>query len=110
MTDMNNGMDTDTAVACSLSEQDLARRSQELARDLFAYAEHVDELPDGYVWRFPGDGEWHTRLLDFVASERRCCSFFRIELVFESELGPVWLTLRGPDGTKAFINETFVVR
>jgi hypothetical protein len=108
MTDTINRMDTSTVVACSLSEQDLARRSQELAHDLFAYAEHVDELPDGYVWRFPGDGEWHSKLLEFVAAERRCCGFFRIELVFEPGLGSVSLTLRGPDGTKAFITETFV--
>ena len=99
---------TDTSVvACSLSERDLAQRSQKLARDLFAFAEQVDELPDGYTWCFPGDGVWHEKLLDFVAAERRCCGFFRIELAFEPGLGPVWLTLRGPDGTKDFISESF---
>jgi hypothetical protein len=110
MTDTTIGTDTSAVVACSLSEQELAQRSQEVARDLVAYAEHVDELPDGYAWRFPGDGEWHSKLLEFVAAERRCCAFFRIELVFESGLGPVSLTLRGPDGTKAFIGQTFVSR
>ena len=110
MTDTNMGTDTSTVVACSLSEQELAKRSQELARDLFADAEQVDELPDGYAWRFPGDGEWHAKLLEFVAAERRCCAFFRIELAFEPGLGPVWLTLRGLDGTKAFVTERFVTR
>jgi hypothetical protein len=108
MTDTNIGTDPSPAVACPLSEQDLAQRSQEVARDLLSFAEHVDELPDGYAWRFPGDGEWHAKLLDFVATERRCCGFFRIEIVFEPGLGPVSLTLRGPDSTKAFITETFV--
>src|SRR5687767_5049317 len=108
MTETNIGTGTRAMVACSLSEQDIAQRSQEVARDLFAFAEHVDELADGYVWRFPGDGEWHAKLLEFVAAERRCCAFFRIELVFEPRLGPVSLTLRGPDGTKDFITETFV--
>jgi hypothetical protein len=97
-----------STVVCSLSEQELASRSQELAHDLFAHAEHVDELPDGCVRRFPGDGDWHSKLLEFVAAERRCCGFFRIELVFAPGLGPVLLTLRGPDGTKAFISETFL--
>jgi hypothetical protein len=72
------------------------------------FAEQVGELPDGYTWRFPGDGDWHAKLLEFVAAERRCCGFFRIELVFEPGLGPMSLTLRGPDGTKTFISETFV--
>ena len=94
-------------VACSLSEGDLERRSRELARDLFAFAERVEELEDGYAWRFPGDGGWHARLLDFAATERRCCSFFRIDLTFEPGLGPVWLRLRGPDGTKAFVRDAF---
>ena len=96
------------AVACSLSEEELARRSQEVGRDLFVFAEQVEELSDGFRWRFPGDGAWHTKLLDFIAAERRCCGFFRIELAFEPGLEPVTLTLRGPVGTKAFITETFL--
>ena len=108
MIDTNIGADTGAVVACSLSEEELAQRGQEVARDLFAFAEQIDELPDGYAWRFPGDGEWHAKLLDFVAAERRCCGFFRIELDFEPGLGPVSLSLRGPDGAKAFIAKTFV--
>lgn len=95
-------------VACSLSEEELARRSREVSRDLFVFAEQVEELSDGFRWRFPGDGAWHAKLLDFVAAERRCCGFFRIELTFEPGLGPVTLALRGPVGTKAFITETFL--
>ena len=81
-----------------------------MTRELFALAEHVDELPDGYTWLFPGDGDWQAKLLEFIAAERRCCGFFRIELVFEPSLGPVSLTLRGPDGTKSFSAETFGLR
>ena len=36
-------------VACSLSEGDLARRGRELAHYLFAFAERVEELKDGYA-------------------------------------------------------------
>ena len=108
MTDTNIGSGISAVVACALSEQDFLQRRQEVARDLFAFAEDVAELSDGYMWRFPGDGEWQAKLLDFVAAERRCCGFFRMELDFEPGLGPVWLTLRGPDGAKAFITETFV--
>jgi hypothetical protein len=109
MTEASRTTDS-SVVACSLSEQGLAQRGQAVARDLFAFAERVDELPDGFAWRFPGDGEWQTKLLEFVAAERRCCGFFRIELIFEPGLGPVSLSMRGPDGTKAFIGETFVAK
>src|SRR3954466_12394117 len=107
MTEATNRTDSATVVACSLTEQGLAKRGQALARDLFAFAEQVEELPDGYAWRFPGEGDWYARLLDFVVAERRCCSFFRIDLVYEPGLGPVTLSLRGPEGTKAFVSETF---
>ena len=95
-------------VACSLSERELLQRRELVARDLFAFAEEVAEMPDGYAWRIPGDGAWQDELLAFIAAERRCCGFFRMELLFEPNLGPVWLTLRGPDGTKSFIREAFV--
>jgi hypothetical protein len=96
-------------VACSLGERELAERGQALGRDLFAHAERVEELPDGFAWRFAGDGDWHAKLIEFAASERRCCSFFRIELAFEPGLGPVWLRLTGPAGAKEFAHVSFAV-
>jgi hypothetical protein len=95
-------------VACGLGEAELAARSEELRRDLFAAAEETRELPDGYAFRFPVAAEWVAKLLAFVEAERRCCSFFRIELVFEPNLGPIWLRLTGPEGTKTFIGQAFV--
>lgn len=110
MTETTNEEDSTLAIACTLNEQDLAQRSEGAGCELFAFAEQVEELPDGYAWRFSGDGEWHTKLLDFVAAERRCCGFFRIALEFAPNLGPVTLALRGPDGTKEFIAEIFLGR
>ncbi|MBA3416151.1 MAG: hypothetical protein H0U10_13095 [Chloroflexia bacterium] len=94
-------------VACSLGERDLAELGDALRRGLFAAAEERRELADGYDFRFSGTEETAAALLAFVAAERRCCTFFRIELVFEPALGPIWLTLRGPAGTKAFVREAF---
>jgi hypothetical protein len=108
MSENTTPVEPSLAVTCSLSEQDLAHRSQEVGRELFASAEQVEELPDGYIWRFPGHGDWHPKLLEFVAAERHCCGFFRIELAFAPSLGPVTLSLRGPEGTKAFISKVFV--
>jgi hypothetical protein len=107
MTEKSGELGGGTVIACTLSDRDLRQR-QAVAGDLFILAQQVEELPDGYAWRFPGEGDWQGRLLDFVAAERRCCGFFRIELVYEPGLGPVTLTLRGPDGTKAFISQTFL--
>jgi rhodanese-related sulfurtransferase len=96
-------------VACSLDAGALAQRGDELRSGLFAAVEERRELPDGIAYRFPGTDEIRDQVLAFAAAERTCCAFFRIELAFEPSLGPIWLTLRGPDGTKDFVRQTFDV-
>jgi hypothetical protein len=66
-----------------------------------------NELETGYAFRFPGTDTWKAKIEEFVATERQCCSFFRIELTYEPNLGPIWLGLSGPEGTKQFIAATF---
>ncbi|HEU0163770.1 MAG TPA: hypothetical protein VFQ54_01925 [Thermomicrobiales bacterium] len=94
-------------IACSLADVELARRSDLVRRDLFAGALVRAELAAGYAFRFPGDGDWDARIQEFVGIERRCCSFFQFEIVFEAGMGSIWLRLTGPEGTKQFIEQAF---
>jgi rhodanese-related sulfurtransferase len=94
-------------IACSLEAGELAKRGESLRSELFRHVEERQELPDGMRYRFPGSDEFKDKLLAFAAAERTCCAFFRIELAFEPGLGPIWLTLSGPDGVKDFIQQTF---
>ena len=94
-------------VACKLSERDLAIRRELVDVELFQNAQQIDELPDGYAYRFPGTDASLTAVTEFIASERRCCSFFTFELVFEPAEGPIWLRLRGSEAIKAFVREAF---
>lgn len=64
----------------------------------------VEELPDGYAFVFAGDAG-AVDLLHVVLAERRCCPFFRFELDFSPDLGPVTLRARGPADAKPFIRE-----
>lgn len=59
--------------------------------------------------RFPGEAVWLEDLARLVVMERACCPFLRMELVAEPEAGPVWLKLRGPEGTKAFLARSFAL-
>jgi len=93
-------------IACNLSEPDLAKRGEEV-ESVFKSVEQVKELADGYAYRFPGSEEWAARLMEFVLAERRCCPFFTFELVFEPNLGPIWLHLRGGQGVKEFVAGAF---
>ena len=99
--------DREIPIACALSGKDLDGRRDEV-QDLIAAADEVAELPDGYAFRFPAEDPWPARLLTFVQGERRCCPFFAFEIAFEPGLGPLWLRLRGAEGVKAFVENTFL--
>jgi len=91
-------------IACTLAGGDRLRRGAEVA-GLFRARQEVRELPDGYAVRFPGEQVWAERLLAFIVAERECCPFFAFELRFEPEQGPIWLHVRGPEGTTDFVAE-----
>ncbi len=89
-------------VACTLGAAQRLTRQDEIAR-LFNRRSEVRELDDGYAVRFAGANDEAEALLRFIASERACCPFFTFELVFEEGQGPLWLRLRGPEGTKEIV-------
>lgn len=97
----------DIDVACSLSAPEQAERGEEFAR-LFADAEEVAELPEGYALKFPNRDAWITRAVELIVAERKCCPFFGFTLAFEPGGGPVWLHVVGPGEVKAFIREQVV--
>jgi hypothetical protein len=90
-------------IACKLLGREFAERKEAITRDLFAHAQRVDELSDGFAYQFPSGDPWPTKVLEFVATERQCCPFFTFEIVFEPNEGPLWLRLRGSEEAKEFI-------
>ncbi len=98
---MNNN--NDLPIACKLSERELVLRRQEVDESVFQNAEQVEELADGYAFKYAYDTATVAKLADFIAVERRCCPFFTFELIFDPGEGPLWLRLRGGEGVKEFI-------
>ena len=94
-------------ISCELSKGGQRSRREETSRELFSGCKDVRELEDGYEFVFPGGKEWTEGLVRFVAEERECCRFFAFELLFEPDLGPVSLRMRGPAGTKDFLAGQF---
>ena len=93
-------------IACNLSVRELGERRVEVEAVMRGICE-VKELRDGYALKFPGNDEWAQTLLQLIVQERACCPFFTFELHFEPQEGPIWLQLRGPEGTTGFIQEMF---
>ncbi|MDQ4076291.1 MAG: hypothetical protein M3220_08590 [Chloroflexota bacterium] len=89
-------------IACNLTGDEQVERRAALA-GVFSGVEQVRELEDGYAFRFPGTDAWAIELFSFIMAERVCCPFFRFELSFEADQGPLWLFLRGGEGVKEFV-------
>lgn len=74
---------------------------------LMASKRAVEEMSDGYAFRFDSGEQSIMLAAEFIFRERLCCPFFTFELVSEPEGGQLWLRLKGREGVKAFIREEF---
>jgi hypothetical protein len=104
--DADNGSGQDV-IACLLNEREQAQRAGAAHRDLFPGVLAVEELTDGYGYKFPADDEWTAKVMTVVAAERQCCPFFTFEVVFEPHGRGLWLRFRGSEAIKAFVRNTF---
>lgn len=94
-------------IACLLSEREQAQRAETAHQDLFPGVLAVEELPDGYGYRFPAAEEWVTKVMAVVAAERECCPFFTFEVMFEPYGQALWLRFRGSRAIKDFVRSNF---
>jgi hypothetical protein len=92
----------DRPLVCSLTASERAGRSIEIDH-LFAGVQQMQELDDGYAFRFAGQDPWPQNVFSFIEGERSCCLFFTFELIFLPGQGPLWLHIRGPEGVKEII-------
>jgi len=96
---------TQPALACNLdalSREERARRTTVADRVSHRFLE-IRQTPDGFAARVDTDAQLMQDALEWILLERRCCPFLRLELVFESSNGPVWLGFGGGPGVKEFL-------
>lgn len=94
-------------VACTLSETELHERKATTLQDLLERVQKTMDLGAGYGFRFDASDDTLARILTMIRQERKCCRFMQFELKVLPDGGPVWLTITGPDGTKAFLETLF---
>ena len=90
-------------ITCQLDDSALKQRISVFSQWLLL-KEEVIELEDGYSLRFPGNDEWTERVIEFIKSERLCCSFIKFKLTFEPNNGPIWLFMGGSTEIKKFVD------
>ena len=95
----------ESPIACDFSAMTAEQRArrQILARQMHATTKEIQELPDGYAFRFSAEPELCLALAEFMTLERLCCPFFTFSLELAHEGGPLWLRLTGREGVKQFL-------
>ena len=106
----NSEPDKYMPVACTLSDAERGSREATLLSEFRKDVTAVEELPNGYAFHIRGDQERLMLIGELIALERECCQFLTFQLVAEPKLGPVVLSLTGPEGTKQFLEAAFLQR
>jgi hypothetical protein len=96
---------TDQEVSCKLTNPELQKRKETVIASLKKQILEKKELENGFAYRFEGNDNVIDELVEFVKSERSCCSFFTFGLSFSGDGSEAWLNLTGPDGAKQMIVE-----
>ena len=90
-------------IACTLTPIELATRRTELLPGLLSKANTQETIPEGFRWSFSEtDGLLHN-VVSVIEAERRCCRFLRFRFTLESDGGPLWVEVTGPEGTQDFL-------
>ena len=85
-----------TCNAMALSPEVRKRHFEELGPALLKLEKSIRELPDGYEFELPADNKTYQLLTEWAFQERLCCPFFDIDLHFDREGGPLWVTSHWP--------------
>jgi hypothetical protein len=85
---------------------DLEQRQKNTA-DVLTRCSEVRELDDGYALSYPATRAWAARLDTFTTAWRVSCPHMTFDIHTgegDDKSDTVWLHIRGPDGTKAFVD------
>jgi len=93
-------------VACTLSEDDLDIREDEL-KALRQLVREMCQTPNGFKLRFDGSTENWMTIAHIVAKERVCCPFLEFRLLVEKGLGSIWLEVVGSNDAAQFLLTMF---
>ena len=99
--------ETTLPIACNVDRIPADERDVWLATasQFYQAVTECREESDGYALRVAAHDLRLTA--EYVHRDRWCCAFLSWEIVVEPGGGPVWLRLRGPEGTKQFLKQAF---
>jgi hypothetical protein len=98
----------DVPLACNLKAISASERPHymDLMKRLRLAVHDRSELPDGYTYKLDRSKMPLPEVAEWITMEQLCCPFLRFNLEVNGK-GDSSLTLRGPSGAKAILEEEF---
>jgi hypothetical protein len=90
----------------SASKERTPLTEAEVRRVVYGFMES-HELPDGYAFEYPDSGEWRSLVERFMEEGQKRLPAITCELDVEKDGKRLWLHMRGPEGTKEYL-ETII--
>jgi hypothetical protein len=102
-------MNSDTPLVCNMGVFTSAQREAHIrtTAELIQAVQSVQEVGNGYEFRFPNETDLISKIAEFISKERLCCPFLNFTLNVFSNREPVSLSLTGPIGTQEFLRAEF---
>jgi hypothetical protein len=100
-------MRNEIPIACTLTNKELQERRKNVLSGLAENLIEVQELENGFSYRFPVKDAVLQDLANVIALERKCCPFLSFKLIVEAQNDFVSLELSGQEGTKEMIQKLF---
>jgi hypothetical protein len=92
----------ESPIACRMDALGASGRARHAAliAELTSTGPAVEELPEGFAFRFPSRPFLFLRVAEWIGLERECCPFLEIRLDLEYSPQSMRVTVTGPPGTK----------
>ena len=94
-------------IACMLTDNELQERRKNYLAKTAKFLVGVEELENGFIYKFPVEDSLLQDLMAVINLERKCCPFLSFKLVLESQADTILLELTGTEGTKEMIKSLF---
>jgi hypothetical protein len=96
-------------IACDVSALTPEQRDRWMivGRQMYAAAEEIQDLPNGYALRLPSTSEMLMIIAEDLTMERLCCPFLTFTLELTPHQGVFWLRMTGNEEAKAFLKISF---
>ncbi len=78
-----------------------------IGKQVYAAVLEAQALSNGYRFRLPTESVMLLQIAEYISNERLCCPFLDFGIEVTPDRGPIWLSLTGGEGVKAYIGGIF---